>query len=221
MSRSTLILVAALIVIVIGGVAFYLGQTFPGSENRPLHATVLPEPLPLPEFALRDQHNRAFTRDSLRGRTSLVFFGFTRCPDICPATLQQLALARKQIAEAGKEPLPQIILISVDPERDTPEKLKPYVDHFGEGVSAATGSEEAVRSLTSALGLWFEKQPLGEGDYTVSHSTAVLVVDEEARFCALFSAPHKTEYFVHDVPLLMTGLAGRLAGSQPNRLAAR
>jgi protein SCO1/2 len=173
--------------------------------RQPRFATLLPEPLPLPEFALRDQHDRPFTRDSLRGRTSLLFFGFAHCPDICPATLQQLALARKRIAGASSPgaALPQILLISVDPERDTPQKLERYVSAFGEGVAALTGSAEALRELTSALGIYFERQALPGGEYTVNHSTAVLVVDEQANLRALFSAPHETEHFVHDLPLLM------------------
>ncbi|HEX6259517.1 MAG TPA: SCO family protein [Woeseiaceae bacterium] len=205
MPRSRIILVAALAALV-PGLAALLFWGADGSAGRPLHATVLPEPLPLPEFALRDQHDEPFTRDRLRGRASLLFFGFTHCPDICPATLQQLTLARKQIAEASHDrtgSLPQIVLISVDPERDTSARLAQYVSHFGEGVDAATGSPEAVSEFTSALGIFFEKEAPGEGDYTVSHSTAVLFVDEEAALSAVFSAPHKSEHFVHDVPLLM------------------
>jgi protein SCO1/2 len=165
---------------------------------------VLPEPLPLPDFALRDHEGEPFTLDSLRGRTSLLFFGFTHCPDICPATLQQLSLARKQIAETTPgTALPAIVLISVDPERDTPEKLEKYVSAFGEDIAGLTGTRESLLPLTSAMGIYFERQPLEGGDYTVSHSTAVLVVDADANLRALFSAPHKTEYFAHDIPLLM------------------
>ena len=208
MPRSPLILVAAVIALVIGLAVFLIGN-FNGSGASPRYATVLPEPLPLPDFELYDQHNEPFSRDTLRGRTSLLFFGFTHCPDICPATLQQLALARKQIAESGEleTSLPRIILISVDPERDTPEKLARYVSAFGDGIAGATGEPEALRELTSALGLFFEKQVADDGDYTVGHSTAVLVVDDEARLRALFSAPHKTEFFVHDVPLLANAFA--------------
>ncbi|HEX5765754.1 MAG TPA: SCO family protein [Woeseiaceae bacterium] len=170
----------------------------------PRFATVLPEPLPLPDFALRDQEGEPFTLDSLRGRTSLLFFGFTHCPDICPATLQQLSLARKQIAATTPgTALPAIVLISVDPERDTPEKLEKYVSAFGEDIAGLTGTRESLLPLTSAMGIYFERQPLEGGDYTVSHSTAVLVVDADANLRALFSAPHKTEYFAHDIPLLM------------------
>lgn len=195
--------VAAIAAVALGLVLLFL-WSIDRAEPEPQFATLLPEPLPLPEFALRDQHDEPFTRDSLRGRISLLFFGFTRCPDICPATLQQLTLARKQIAQASPgEAQPAIVLISVDPERDTPEKLDRYVSSFGEDVAAATGTREALLPLTSALGIHFEREPLDGGDYTLSHSTAVLVIDRDANLRALFSAPHKTEFFVHDLPLLM------------------
>jgi protein SCO1/2 len=208
----------AVLVALAFGLAASCHADFDDAGREPRHATVLPEPLPLPAFTLHDGQNEPFTREHLLGRTSLLFFGFTHCPDICPATLQQLALARKQLQEqsagasatdtAGLRPQAwQIVFISVDPERDTPQKLQAYVSHFGEGVVGATGSPESIREMTSALGIWFGKEALSEddseGDYSVSHSTAVLVIGEDATFRALFSAPHKTEYFVHDLPLLM------------------
>jgi protein SCO1/2 len=208
MFRSRLFLVAAALGLAAGLAVFAIGN-FSRNGGEPLHATVLPEPLPLPEFELYDHHNEPFSRDSLRGQASLLFFGFTHCPDICPATLQQLALARKQMAASGEAAsrLPRIILISVDPDRDTPEQLARYVAAFGDGITGATGEPEALRKLTSPLGIFFEKDSAGDSGYTVSHSTAVLFVDGEARLRALFSTPHKTEFFAHDVPLLMRDFA--------------
>jgi protein SCO1/2 len=204
MSRSRHIFIAAIAAMAAIAIAIVIfAGGFGRSAAGPEYATLLPEPLPLPEFSLIDQRNEPFTRDSLRGQTSLLFFGFTHCPDICPATLQQLATARKRLAEASAEALPEIILISVDPERDTPETLDRYVSHFGDGVAAATGSTDAIRVLTSALGIYFDKETTGDGEYTVNHSAAVLVIDRNAALKALFSAPHKTESFVHDIPRLM------------------
>lgn len=212
MTRSRLILLAAAAAVAVLA-AFAVGELIrPRAE--PLHATVLPEPLPLPEFELYDHHNEPFSRDSLRGQTSLLFFGFTHCPDICPATLQQLSLARKQAAASGDATsLPRIVLISVDPERDTPEKLEAYVSAFGEGITGVTGEPEALRGLASALGIFFEKEPAGDS-YTVSHSTAVLFVDGNAGLRALFSAPHKTESFAHDIPLLVSTFAATRSASR-------
>lgn len=209
MLKVRIILAGTLVALALVGGAWFLGKGFEGSGDRPLYATLLPEGRLLPEFSLTDDENLPFTRDSLRGQTSLVFFGFTHCPDICPATLQQLASARLKLAEAappsaerGNAPLPHIILISVDPARDSPEKLRTYVNYFGDGITGVTGNVDDIRALTDALGIFFEKSGPGE-NYTVNHSTAVLVVDRNAELQALFSAPHKVESFVHDVPLLM------------------
>jgi protein SCO1/2 len=168
-------------------------------------AFVLPAPTPLPEFALVDAAGNTVTRDTFRGHWNLVFFGFTHCPDICPATLQILAAAREELAAMDQDPLPRIVLVSVDPERDTPAQMGRYVDYFGDDNLGITGSLEETRKLTSALGIYFEKQPGDEGNYAVDHSAAVLVVNPDAEFHALFSGPHLIENYVHDVPLIMAG----------------
>lgn len=192
-----------LVALVLGGASWLAVRSISGPD-QPEFATVLPERVALPEFALVDHAGDPFTRDRLLGRTSLMFFGFTHCPDICPATLQQLASARRQLAAegAGSAHLPQIVMVSVDPERDTPDKLAAYVGHFGADIVGVTGSEDDLRALTEPLGIWFERQPMGDS-YTLSHSTAVLVIDRDAELQAVFSTPHRVEAFVHDVPLLV------------------
>lgn len=198
-------LLAALFVAVafVGG-AWFLVAGLNGAPAAPQTATVFPEPRLLPGFRLVDHRNEPFGREDLEGHTSLLFFGFTHCPDICPATLQQLVLARRQLAGEGQA-LPEIVLISVDPARDTPAVLEKYVDYFGQGVTGVTGSPEDLRTLTTALGIHFEKAPAGDetGDYLVNHSAAVLVIDRKARLAAIFGAPHSIEAFVNDLPLLM------------------
>ncbi len=169
----------------------------------PQSATVLAESRPLPDFSLVDHANRPFDAARLRGHTSLLFFGFTHCPDICPATLSQLATVRRQLAaQAPGAALPEVVLVSVDPERDTPEVLERYVGYFGEGFTGVTGSVEQVRALAEPLGVYFEKEPLGDS-YTMGHSTAVLVVGPDAALQAIFSTPHEVSAFVHDLPILM------------------
>ena len=86
-------------------------------------AFVLPAPTPLPEFSLMDQFGNKVTGDTFKTRWSLVFFGFTHCPDICPATMQILAAAKSELEAANQAPLPRIVLVSVDPERDKPELM--------------------------------------------------------------------------------------------------
>ena len=167
-------------------------------------ATLLPAPADLSEFSLQDQDNNLFERGSFEGRWSLVFFGFTHCPDVCPITLQVLSNARQQLLAEGHNELPRIVLVSVDPERDTPEILARYVTHFGDDTIGLTGELAEVRKLTDGLGVFFEKSGNDE-NYSVDHSAVVIVVNPDGQFHALFGAPHEAEFFVHDLPILMSG----------------
>jgi protein SCO1/2 len=97
------------------------------------------------------------------------------------------------------------VLVSVDPERDTPELIGDYVDYFGDDNLGITGSLEELMKLTSGLGIYFEKQPAEGDDYAVDHSAAVLVINPDGGFHALFSGPHLVENYVHDLPLIMAG----------------
>jgi protein SCO1/2 len=163
-------------------------------------ATLLPAPLDLPEFNLVDQDGNPADRSFFEGQWDLVFFGFTHCPDICPTTLQTLATARRTLAENGMQELPRIVLVSVDPDRDTPEELKTYVGYFGDDVVGLTGSEASLRDLTDGLGIFFQRMASDDENYNVDHSAVVLVLNPAGQFTALFSAPHKPGAFVNDLP---------------------
>ena len=164
---------------------------------------VLPDPDPVPAFELVDQAGTPIDETVFEGQWDLVFFGFTHCPDVCPTTLQVLAAAKKALDEKGVSPLPRIVLVSVDPERDTPDILEQYVAYFGAGNLGITGSLEGVRALTQELGIYFEKRESDDGNYLVDHSAAVLLIDPQGRFSALFSGPHVVDSYVHDLPILM------------------
>jgi len=173
------------------------------APSEPKYALVLPAPNPLPAFSLVDQHGNPADQTVFEGQWDLVFFGFTHCPDICPTTLQVLSTAKTALEERGQSPLPRIVLVSVDPERDTPEIMSQYVDYFGDDNLGITGSLEEVRKLTSGLGIYFEKQSADGDDYVVDHSAAVLVIDPDGGFHALFSGPHVVENYVYDLPIIM------------------
>ena len=201
MDTRKYVLIAISAVLLIGPIVFS-SKILNRSAAQIISATVMPEPLPLPEFLLRDQDGATFNRTSLKGKFSLLFFGFTHCPDICPATLQQLSVVRQKLALASHD-LPDIVLVSVDPERDTPEVLRQYVGHFGDGFIGVTGDMIELLKLTSKLGIYFEHTE-GEGDnYNVNHAVAVLAINEDAAFQALFSAPHDIDSLVNDVQVLM------------------
>jgi protein SCO1/2 len=200
-SREYFILTTAIVAIATGS---WLSWQVLQTPEFPRTATQLPAPAALAEFTLRDQHGKAFNRESIKSQWSLVFFGFTHCPDICPLTLQVLAEARRELQANGVDPLPRIVLISVDPERVSPEVIGQYVSHFGEGVTGVSGDLAELRKLTTGLGIYFEKSNVDGDTYSVDHSAVVIVVNPDGRFVALFSAPHLAANFVHDLPILMS-----------------
>ena len=175
-----------------------------GPSEGPSRATVFPEPRPLPEFSLLDQRGQSFGRDGFTGRWNLVFFGFTHCPDVCPITLQQLAVARGRMAGSLAETaLPRIVFVSVDPERDDVATVAKYTEAFKAEVVGLTGELQEIDVLTQALGVFHQRADDGGKSYQVDHSAAVIVIDDLGRYHAVFSAPHDIDSFVQDTLLLM------------------
>ncbi|MEM7431287.1 MAG: SCO family protein [Pseudomonadota bacterium] len=169
------------------------------TPSPPITATVLPQPVDLAKFSLIDHRSQPFTAAEFAGQWDLVFFGFTNCPDICPLTLKVLADART-LADVGDT---RVVLVSVDPERDTPDNLARYVGHFGDNIIGLTGELDQLRALTGSLGIWFEKEPSDNEHYNVNHSAAVIVVDPDGKFHAVFTAPHVAENIAADMQSLM------------------
>jgi len=198
--RNLFIVGVALFAIVTGA---WLSYRVMSPPPMPRTATVLPAGAELPNFSLIDQDGAAIGRDVFRGQWDLVFFGFTHCPDICPLTLQILATAKQQLAENGQDPLPRIVLVSVDPERDTPELMAQYVAYFGADNLGITGELDELRKLTNGLGIFFEKAAVDGDNYSVNHSAVVLLINPDGQFHAVFGTPHEAANYVHDLPIIM------------------
>ena len=196
-------IIAALVLAtaVVAGLMFALRDA--GEPTATLTATVLPAGNELPEFSLLDQNGATVDRTVFEGQWDVVFFGFTNCPDICPATMTLLGQARRELAARGQQPLPRVVLVSVDPERDTPEAMARYIAYFGEDNLGLTGELGEISKLTDALGIFFQKAGTDDTVYGVDHSTVVLVIDPDGRLKALFSTPHSVDNFVNDLPLIM------------------
>tara|TARA_B100001769_G_scaffold118618_1_gene92498 strand:- start:206 stop:793 length:588 start_codon:yes stop_codon:yes gene_type:complete len=172
------------------------------SSKSPEYSTVLTKPIKLDEFMLTADDDSVFSNQSLKDKWSLLFFGYTHCPDVCPLTLHQLAQANKELADK-LESTPDIIMVSVDPDRDTSEILQKYVRSFGENVSGVTGKNEELDKLTSQLGIFYNANKHEGENYSVNHSAAVILINKNAEFHAVFSAPHSIEHFVSDLPLIL------------------
>ena len=132
-------------------------------------------------FQLVDQEGRPVDESLLEGKWSLVFFGFTYCPDFCPTTLAALEATKQRLGDKAKDL--QIVFISVDPERDTPQALKDYLssDGFPEGVIGLTGTPEQVRAAADAYRAYYQKVGEGEG-YTMNHSLTVYLMGPDGTF---------------------------------------
>ena len=132
-------------------------------------------------FQLVDQEGRPVDESLLQGKWSLVFFGFTYCPDFCPTTLQMLEATKQQLGAQAQDL--QIVFISVDPERDTPQALKDYLssDGFPEGVIGLTGTPAQVRAAADAYRAYYQKVGEGEG-YTMNHSLTVYLMGPDGTF---------------------------------------
>jgi protein SCO1/2 len=163
--------------------------------------TALPAARDIADFALTGKDGRSFTRADLRGHWTLLFTGFTNCPDVCPATLATMADLERRL---GRDDL-QFLFVSVDPARDTPEVIDRYLAHFGGRLAGATGTRADIDRFTAGLGLAQVVNPGAGGEYTVDHSTALVLIDPRARLAGYFQAPHRPEALAADLAALPRG----------------
>lgn len=136
-------------------------------------------------FTLTAPDGKPFTLKDIGGKPFAVYFGFTRCPDVCPTTLSRLALLRGKLGVDGQKLA--IVFVSVDPGHDKPEAVGEYVKLFGTPIIGLTGSEDQLAPVKKAYGVYAAKVPQPGGDYTVDHSTAVLLMDGKGRFADIIS----------------------------------
>jgi len=162
----------------------------PRAPSPPVAATVLAEPLALPAVELVDAAGAPLGLDAFRGRFSLVYFGFTRCPDVCPLALKTLADARANLAARSPLVVPQVVFVSVDPSRDTPAEIAAYLEHFDRAFVGATAPAERLAPLLAALGVTVEKHRHGADDYTVTHNDTIYVIGPGAELVAVAGGPH-------------------------------
>ncbi len=142
-------------------------------------------------FHLVDQNSKPFSDADLKGKWHLVFFGYTHCPDTCPTTLNELSLALDQL---GKErDAVAIVFITVDPERDTPDILKSYVESFDAPIVALTGTPAAVAQAAKDYRVYYAKHPRADGGYDMDHSAVIYVMDPQGRFTATFTPDSTAE----------------------------
>jgi protein SCO1/2 len=146
----------------------------------------------VPDFSLIDQRGAPFGPRNLEGHWSLVFFGYTNCPDFCPSTLTTLAAMEKRLraAHAIGSPVPQVVFISVDARRDTPQQLAAYVPYFDPTFIGVTAPDQpTIEALARKLGVAVALVPNAGGGYSVDHSGAIYVVDPAGKIAAILTGP--------------------------------
>jgi protein SCO1/2 len=161
-------------------------------------AAVYREPRALPAFELVAQDGSRFAAGRLKGRWTVLFFGFTNCPDVCPATLAQLAAVKRRLADLATDLQPAVVMVSVDPKRDTPQRLAQYVPYFDKSFVGVTGTTEAVDALTRGMGVAVHVGPEVDGTYTVDHTAALFLVGPDAKLAAVFPTPHVADAIAAD-----------------------
>jgi protein SCO1/2 len=147
--------------------------------------TWLPQPRSIAAFQLSDLAGQPFTLASLQGHPTLLYFGFTHCPDACPTTLAALA----QVLEAAPLPATQVVFVSIDPERDSAALLQGYLRAFDPQFRGVRGPNDALAPLLHSLSAIAVRQDLPGGDYTMDHSATLYLLDTRARLVAVFSPP--------------------------------
>lgn len=194
-NRTTLIIVVAALAAGLGLLASRHAFDQPAASLLPQTTAVrLFQPArELPAFSLRQSDGTPLIPGELKGHWTLVFLGFTHCPDVCPTTLATLAAAQKQWELVPESQRPRVLFVSVDPERDTPDRIGEYAHAFHRDTLAATADIPALEAFTRSLSLVFAKVPAGEGlpadQYTMDHSATMAVLDPQGRMSGVIQPP--------------------------------
>ncbi len=193
-----LTVVALLVIIAIMLAGFFWKMTRPriltDAELRQYGAVELQTPRHFSDFELTDDRGQSFGTANLVGKWTLMFFGFTRCPDICPTTLAEVARMYRELKPQEQHEL-QIVLISLDPERDTPEKLAQYVHYFHPDFVGATGNSYVLLKLATELNVAYSKvesDPVaGSEDYSIDHSANLVLINPNGHYHGFFRPPFR------------------------------
>jgi protein SCO1 len=186
-------------------------------ELREIGVTVYPEKFELSSFQLIDQNGSEFNNGQFLENWSLLFFGFTSCPDICPITMAELDRFADSWKENTSDPLPQIILATVDPATDSPDKLKDYLERFSPDFIGLTGEPNELAALAEELFVGYgepktsDMQPSGHrnhqsritpGDFVIDHSSHISVIDPNGDLFAVIRPPHRARDLLKAVKII-------------------
>lgn len=206
----------ALTVVVLLGIAalvtgLFVSQHMLGNKRldpAQIHGTLLSQPREIADFALTGTDGKPFNNHSLEGQWTLIFFGFSNCGYLCPTTMAELAKTERLLETDGVTPLPKVVMISIDPERDTLDKLKQYTAAFHPSFTGARGDESVVKQMTHEMGVAYVKVNARATDnqenYDIQHSGAVMLFNPKGQLTAFFTTPHQADLLAKDYQLLVS-----------------
>lgn len=200
---SGCLLATFLLLVVLAGCAGISAEPTPPPFQPPTAGTPIDPPRPVADFALINQSGNPFRLGDLQGTVVLLYFGYTFCPDICPTTLAEFVRVKRALGSESDKVA--VVFISVDGERDTPEKLKTYLAGFDPSFIGLTGEEGMIRKVGVDYGLFFEKQKV-EGtsaDYLIDHSAASFLIDQQGRLVMIYGYGTPAEVIAADIRTLI------------------
>jgi protein SCO1/2 len=202
-NRITIIFLLAFIALTVG---LYVKSVMTAShlDTSKLNATLLDEPRAVSPFQLIDHQGQAFTRERFSGRWNLVFFGFAHCPEMCPTAMNEIAKTFTLLEAEQVKQYPQVVFISIDPERDTPAVLKNYLSQFNPAFIGVTGKKDQIEALTKELGIVYLKTQMAEGskEYDINHSGTIVLFNPAGKIAGFMSLPHKATQIAADYKLI-------------------
>ncbi|CDZ77510.1 BsSco [Legionella massiliensis] len=205
---KTVIVLIAFMALIAG---LFVSQHLHGKKKidpNKFHGTLLEKPREIEQFALTGIDSQPFTNTSLEGQWTMIFFGFTNCGFICPTTMAELNKMYRILEEKKVDPLPRIVMISVDPDRDNQEKLNAYVRAFNPNFYGARGEDAIVRQMTREMGIAYTRIALSrtgnEENYDMQHSGALMLFNPKGELSAFFTTPHQATFLAKDYQLLVS-----------------
>ena len=203
MQKSTLVMIVLAILSIGAGVYVQRSGQNTETPTNLNNMIILPIGRPLTESPFVDHRGKPFGLDRLRGRWTILFPGFTNCPDICPTTLQMLAGVKQRMQQAGNWGNYQVVLMSVDPQRDTTQRLSSYVTHFDSEFIGINGDVASTEAFARQIGIvFFTKEPNEDGNYEVDHSASIILINPKAEWVGAITTPFKRDDIVDDLTKL-------------------
>ena len=189
----------------------FVAQHVPEKKSARLlefKGTLLDHPRPVKPFRLTGTNRKPFTNQSIKGHWTMIFYGFTNCGTICPTTMAQLGKMYRILEKNKVDSLPEVVMVSIDPEHDTLSRLTNYVKAFDPHFSGARGNTKAVHKMARGMGIVYMKVLADRGkpteNYTIQHSGAVMLFNPEGELAAFFTPPNTAEEVAHDYQSLVS-----------------